>query len=206
MKQLVIITCGIALSLFFTSCESCAKKVAKKATNIGISMAEGVNEAINERGEALGEKTTDALGEVAKGAGKSIDRQLNEHAEYVASVAGRTIVQAVEGIDKGSVNEYYTRINTTTDLCTGVSLDYFGKITSKPVLDAYFIIMNKENFTAFTVEFDFLDSSNKSLIKKSAEITKVDHSKKYTLVSFALNDDELAKFSNTSIVTVKEKK
>ena len=202
MKHLFFITCGVAASLFFTSCESCARKAAKKAANIGISMAEGINEAVTERGEELGEKTTDALGQVAKGAGKSIDRQLNEHAEDVASVAGRTLVQAVEGRDKGITNEYYTPINSTNDLCAGVALDYFGKINSKAVIDAYFIILEEGNFKA---EFDFLNSSNKSLMKKTAKI-EANETRKYTLVSFALNDDELAKFSNSSVVKISVKK
>ncbi len=87
-------------------------------------------------------------------------------------------------------------------MCVGVSLDYFGKINSKAVVDAYFIILEEGNFKA---EFDFLDSSNKLLMKKSVEFES-NTTRKYTLVSFALNNDELAKFSNTSVVEVSVKK
>lgn len=199
MRQIFLIVCGAFFSLSFISCESCTKRVAKKATEIGFSVVDGVSEAVNERGEETSKKAADALGTVAKGIGKSIDRQLNEHAEHVASVAGRTLVQTVEGLDKGITNEYYTPINTTNELCEGVSLDYFGKITSRSVIDAYFIILEEGNFKA---EFDFVDSANNSLMKKTTEISKSDKAKKFTVVSFALNDEELDKLSTSSTVKV----
>lgn len=203
MKHLIFIACGVAISMLFTSCESCTKKVAKKAANIGISVLEGVSEAVNERGEDVSQKATDALGTVAKGVGKSIDRQLNEHAEYVASAAGHTLVQTVEGLDKDVAGEYYTPITSINDLCEGVSLDYFGKIKSKPVIDAYFIILEEGNFKA---EFNFIDNTNKSLMKKTAEINKADKAREFTLISFALNDDESDKLSNSSVVKISVKK
>lgn len=200
MRQCILIACGVLLSLSFNSCESCTKQAAKKATNIGFSLLDGVSEAVSERGEQVSEKAADALGVVAKGVGKSLERQLDEHAEYVASVAGRTLVQTVEGLDKGTTNEYYTALNTTNDLCEGVSLDYFGKINSKSVIDAYFIIIEEGKYK---VDFDFVDNANKSLMKKTSEINKLDDAREYTRVSFALNDDELDKLSKATNVKVK---
>lgn len=200
MRQCILIVCGVLLSLSFYSCESCTKQAAKKATNIGFSLLDGVSEAVSERGEEVSEKAADALGVVAKGVGKSIERQLDEHAEYVTSVAGRTLVQTVEGLDKGVTDEYYTPLNTTKDLCKGVSLDYFGKITSKSVVDAYFIILEEGKYK---VDFDFVDSANNSLMKKTSDINKLDNTKEYTRISFALNGDELDKLSKSATVKVR---
>lgn len=199
MKQIIFIVCGALFSLLLSSCESCARKAAKEATNISLSILEGVSEAVSENGEETSEKATDALGKVAKGVGKSLDRQLNEHAKDVASVTGRTLVQSFEGLDKGLTDEYYTPISTTNNLCEGVRLEYFGRIKSKSVIDAYFVLSEDKSFNA---EFDFVDSSNNTLMKKSTKISQTSKDKRSMLVSFALNEDELDKLSKSATVKV----
>lgn len=199
MRQIITIVCGVVCSLLLSSCESCTKKAAKEATNIGLSILEGVSEAVSENGEETSEKATDALGKVAKGVGKSLDRQLNEHAKDVASVAARTLVQSIDGLDKGLTDEYYTPISTTNDLCDGVILEYFGRIKSKSVIDAYFVLSDDKSFNA---EFEFVDSSNNTLMKKSSKVSKTSKDRKLTVVSFALNEDELEKLSKSATVKV----
>lgn len=204
MKNLILTILLCTTPLLFNSCESCVKKTTKKITNLGISAIEGISEAIEEKGEKATEKATDALGAIAKGAGRSIDRQLDEHAEHVASVVGRTFVQSIEGFDEGLTGEYYDEISSTTNLASGVALDYFGKIKSKSVIDAYFLILEKGNYTC---EFSFIDAENKVLMTKTATIDKTNVERKYSVVSFALNDSELAslnKAKNTKISVSKK--
>ncbi|MDR1203313.1 MAG: hypothetical protein LBL58_17020 [Tannerellaceae bacterium] len=194
MKNLVLTILLFTVPFLFNSCESCVRKTTKKITNLGISAIEGISEAIEEKGENASEKATDALGALAKGAGRSIDRQLDEHAEHVASVVGRTLVQSVEGFDEGLTNEYYDEIPNTTNLTNGVALDYFGKIKSKSVIDAYFLILEKGTYNC---KFEFTDADKKVLMTKTAIIDKTGTERKYSVVSFALNDSELASLNKT---------
>lgn len=204
MKKQVfaVLLCAVPV-FFFSSCESCVKRTSKKITELGISAIEGVSEAVSEHGEAAGEKATDALGTLAKGAGKSLDRQLNEHAEHVASVAGRTFVQSIEGFDKGLTTEYYDVIPSSEDLVSGVALDYFGKIKSKALIDAYFIILEKGTYTC---AFEFLDADNKALMTKTAEINKDSLERRYSVVSFALNTSEEEALAKTKVTKISVKK
>jgi hypothetical protein len=199
MKHLILTILLCAVPFLFDSCESCVKKATKKITNLGISAIEGISEAVEERGENVSEKATDALGALAKGAGRSIDRQLDEHAGQVASAIGRTFVQSIEGFDEGLTNEYYDEIPNTTDLASGVALDYFGKIKSKSIIDAYFLVLEKG---IYTCTFEFTDADGSILMTKTAKIDKTDTERKYSVVSFALNDSELSslnKAKNTKI-------
>jgi hypothetical protein len=199
MKNLILTISLCAVPFLFNSCESCVKKTTKTITNLGISAIEGISEAIEERGENASEKATDALGALAKGAGRSIERQLDEHAEHVASAVGRTFVQSVEGFDEGLTNEYYDEIPNTTNLASGVALDYFGKIKSKSVIDAYFLVLEKG---VYTCTFEFTDAGGGVLMTKTATIDKTTAERKYSIVSFALNDSELSslnKVNNTKI-------
>lgn len=126
MKKHLMYTALAVLAFGFTSCESCVRSSSKKATKIGLSVIEGVAEAIEEKGEKLAEKTTDIAGKIALGVGKSLDRQLNEHATDILNVAGRTAVQAIDGLSEGLNDElktHYTEIPYTTDFVSGVSLN-----------------------------------------------------------------------------------
>jgi hypothetical protein len=194
MKNLFLTILLCVVPLLFNSCESCVKQATKKITSLGISAVEGISEAIEEKGEEAGEKVTDALGAIAKGAGRSIDRQLDEHAEHVASVVGRTFVQSVEGFDEGLINEYYDEIPNTASLPNGVALNYFGKIKSKSVIDAYFLILEKGTYSC---QFEFTDAGGKTLMAKTATIDKTAPKREYSVVSFALNDSELALLNKT---------
>lgn len=202
-KQIVAILLCTAAVFLLNSCESCVKSVSKKVTELGISAIEGVSEAVTEHGEEAGEGAMDALGTIAKGAGRSLDRQLNEHAEHVASVAGRTFVQSLEGFDKGAVAEYYDEISFREDFPSGVALEFFGKIKSKPVVDAYFIILETGKYAC---TFELLSADNKVLLSKSAEIDKTSAERKFSVVSFALNSSEENMLKQTEVVKVSVKK
>lgn len=202
MKKLHIFFLPVLVFTFlltFNSCEGCVKKTTKKATEIGISAMEGVVEAVDERGEEFAEKTTEAAGKVAVGTGRSLDNLINEHAETVAASAGRTFVQTLEGLDKGATAQYYDEIAYTSDICPGVSLDLFGKIKSKAVVDAYFIILE---IGTYSCKFEFIGSNGKTFLTKETEIVKDSASRRYSLVSFALNDKEEAGLKNIKEVKV----
>jgi hypothetical protein len=202
-KNLFILMLVLPLLYALNSCEGCTKKIAKKTTEAALDVIEGASEAIHERGDKIGEKITDAAGNVAQGAGRSIARQLDEHAKTVASVSGRTLVQSLEGLEEGLYSEYYVKMNTQTDLCEGIALDYVGLIKEKPVLTAYFITPDKGSYDCI---FDFCsdECSTVTLTKKA----KIDHegNTRYTSVSFAFNDSEytLVKSAKCTKVIVKK--
>ncbi len=189
MKKIdLFILAGAAMFMFFfTSCEGCVRKVAKKATDISISAVEGVSESLSERGEETSEKMTDALGAVLKGAGKSIDKQLDKHAEYVASIAGRTLVQTIDSLESGLLDEHYDPISYESDFVEGIVLQRFGKIKDSDVLDAYFVIVERG---AYTCSFDFVDEQGNVLLSRKANIEEANTEKKFSVVSLALNSDE----------------
>ncbi|MFV0418368.1 MAG: hypothetical protein ACK5KT_06530 [Dysgonomonas sp.] len=193
------VAASFAFITLFSSCSGCVKKASKKVAETGMSVVEGVAEAVDEHGSRVGEKATDAAGKLAEGIGRSLDRQMEEHAEYVASVLGRTLVQTVEGLDKGATAQYYDPIEFKHDICSGVSLDYFGKIKSKAVIDAYFIVLDKGKYNCKIV---FKNSEGKEFLSKDTEIENPESKRKYSLVSFALNPSEEKEFANISEVKV----
>lgn len=203
MKRLFFLS--VAASLFIgllSSCSGCVKKTAKKLTETSLEAIEGVAEAVDEHGVRIGEKTTDAAGKLAEGVGRSLDRQLNEHAEKVASVGGRTLVQTVDGFAQGfntEVETHYDVLPHTDLFCSGVSLDYFAKYKASPVVDAYFVIM--ENGT-YKCTFECTNKSGKLFLTKDAEIEKLAGERKYSLVSFALNPEEEKEFANIQNIEI----
>lgn len=205
MKKYFLISAIICLfgALLFSSCESCVKKTTKKATSTGMAAIEGISEAVNEHGDRVSEKATDAMGKIAEGVGRSLDRQLEKHAEDVAATLGRTLVQTVDGLDKGLNAQYYDEISYESDFGTGITLEYFGKIKSKSVIDAYFIITQEGTYTC---KFEFTDKEGKTFLTKESEIQKLNDSKRYSRVSFALNPEEETNFSNLGKAKIYVKK
>lgn len=203
MKQIIIILFIGATSLFFSSCESCVRKTTKKVTELGIGVLEEVSDVISEKGESTGEKVTDALGAIARGVGKSIDRLLNEHAAEVAATAGRTLIQTVEGLDTGITHEYYDPIKFKSNFDEGISLDYFGKIKSNNIIDAYFIVSDNGNYD---IVFDFLDKDEKCLMSRKFSTNVNGGKRKHTVISFALNPDEEKHLQNTEYALIKTTK
>lgn len=189
-----------AVILLFSSCESCVQKAAKKATDLSMSALEGVSESISEHGEKTSEKMTDALGAVLKGTGKSVERQLNEHAAHVASVTGRTFVQALDGFEGGLLTEYYDVVPHGDDFSSGIALQYYGKIKDADVLDAYFIVLEKADYMC---QFDFVDAKGKVLLKRESTIEKVNTEKKISVVSIALNPEEVKLFEQSAKTRIK---
>ena len=204
--QMYVIATMIMAIFLFSSCESCVQKAAKKATDLSLSAIEGISESLNEHGERIGEKATDAAGKLAVGVGRSLDRQLNEHATHIASVSGRTVVQAVDGFTDGfneEVKVHYDEIPYTANFCSGVALDYFAKYKETPVVDAYFLIMEEGTYKC---KFECYNTKGKVFLTKDASIDKVKGERKYSLVSFSLNPDELAAFADIKDVKITVKK
>jgi len=191
---LIIFTASIAGLTTLSSCEGCAKKTEKKTTAIGLSLIEGISEAVSEKGDQVSEKATDALGVVAEGVGRSINKQLDEHAKNVASVLGRTVVQSVEGLQEGFSAEFYNEIKFTGNFVQDAALTFVGKSKEYPVIDAYFIVSSENSFDC---NFEFRNSEDNTLIKRSAKINDVNR-----LVSFALTPEEESFISKISIVNV----
>jgi len=201
MKRILFYSLAIvAACVMMASCEGCVKKATKKVTNMGLSAVEGIAEAVQERGDSTAQKIADAGGEVIKGVGRSIDRQLNEHAAHVASVVGRTLVQTIDGLDQGITNEFYTELISKEEFCSDVSLDFFGKINTQAVTDAYFIILKEGNYS---FKFEFCDDNCKTLkLTKTATFKEIKKDKKYTVVSFAYNADEELILESTKCVKI----
>ena len=203
MRKTTFMVGFAAITLALTSCEGCVKKMAKGTVELGMSAIEGAAEAIDERGNRVAEKATDALGKVAEGVGKSLDRQLDEHADQVASVVGRTVVQTTAGFVDGfndEVKQHYDEIKYTSNICSGVSLDYFAKHKAAAVVDAYFIILEKGMYAS---TFECTDNSGKVFMTKHIDIDKsMEPDRKYTLVSFALNQQEEEAFKDIKDVKV----
>jgi len=204
MKKISILLIILSLLVIglFSSCSGCVKKAAKSVTETGLDAVEGIAEAVDEHGARVGEKATDAAGKLAEGVGRSLDRQLDEHAEKVFSVGGRTVVQAVDGFVDGfntEVEKHYDVIPHTDNFTSGVSLDYFAKYKEKPIVDAYFIIMEGGTYKC---KFECENTSGKVFLTKDAEIAKVAGERKYSLVSFALNPEEEKAFANIKNVKI----
>lgn len=208
MRKLIFLTIFSFLVIgLFSSCSGCVKKASKKVTETGLDILEGAAEAIDEQGTRIGEKTTDAAGKLAEGVGRSLDRQLNEHAEKVASVGGRTLVQSVDGFTQGfnaEMKTLYDALPYTDNFCSGVSLDYFAKYKTIPIVDAYFVIMEKGTYEC---KFQCINKSGKLFLTKDAKIEKASVERKYSLVSFALNPEEEKEFGdiqNVKIIVTKK--
>lgn len=204
MKKHFIYLILVILVVGFTSCESCVRSSSKKATKIGMSVIEGIADAFEEKGEKLAEKTTDIAGKIALGVGKSLDRQLNEHATDILNVTGRTAVQAIDGLSEGLNEElktHYTEIPYTTDFVSGVSLNYIGQFKNHPVIDAYFIIPEKGTYLS---KFECYDNENQLFLTKVIDIdnTLEIGGKTNTLVSFGLNEVEEAGFKNIKTIKI----
>lgn len=203
-KTFITLALLTSVIIGFNSCSGCVKETTKKATEAGLSAIEGVSEAVDEHGARVAEKTTDAAGSVAEGVGKSLDRQLNEHAEKIFSVAGRTLVQGVDGFTNGfteEVKKHYNQIPHTDNFCSGVSIDFFARSKTNPIVDAYFIISNSGKYKA---KFECYDNNNKLFLTKEMDIVVNinDNSHKYYLASFALSSEEEAFFNNIKDVKI----
>lgn len=176
------------LCLTLYSCEGCVKKTTKSVTDIGLDVLEGMTEAIQERADTIGEKVIDASGKLAKGAGKSLNRQLDEHAEDIASAVGKTLVKSLDGLEKGLSKELYNEFTTQEDFCSDVSLVFFGKLKEKGITDARFNILKEGDYT---FRFEFCNDNCKTVVlTKTAKHKIQPNDLKYTSISFAFNKNE----------------
>ena len=201
MQRIANLILLASIVICLPSCEGCVRKVSKKATEVAISAAEGVSEAINEHGERVSEKAANALGAIAKGAGKGVDKLLDEHADDVAETAGRTLVQSFDGFTEGIAEEYYDKIDDVSAIAADgivASVELLGKIPGKPVVDTYFII---ENTGSFGINFVFKNIVGDKIMEKTAEAV-TDGMNRYTVVSFALTDSEIATWANVARVDI----
>ncbi|NDV68374.1 hypothetical protein [Dysgonomonas sp. 25] len=203
MKKALLFLSSIVLgALLFNSCSKSsikekAKEATKTVTEVGMSAAEGIAEAIDENGAQLAEKTTDAAGSLALGAGRSIDRQLNEHATKVAAVAGRTLVQTADGLVDGvsdEVKTHYVEVPHSENICDGVKLDYIAKFKQSAIIDAYFVI---EKEGTYDYLFELYNKNNEVFLTRDATTVKDSvNTGTRRIVSFALTQSELEKFDS----------
>ncbi|NDV66600.1 hypothetical protein [Bacteroides sp. 224] len=199
---------AIVAPMIFTSCEGCVQKTAKKVTDIGFSVADGISESLNEHGEKTSKQMTDGLGSILKGAGKSVDEHLNAHAAHVASIGSRTFVQMLDGTIEGfgeGFADHYDVVEFEGEYPRGVALKNFGRIKGKPVLDAYFYVLEKG---AYDCTFNFVDADGKVLLTRESSMEKNDETKNNVVVSLALdtNEEKLIKETVKAQVKVVVKK
>lgn len=202
MKRVLIWALASTMVWMLSSCESCVRKAARKVTEVTITAAEGVAEALEEGGEKLAEKTTDAAGRIVLGVGKSLERQLNEHAEKVA-VEGKSSVQIIN--DFAGLNEeakaLYEEIPFTDEDASILSTYYIAKYKALPVVDAYFKVENSA-FNAVTLVF--FNEQGKPFLTRKTSLDKANVKKTgdYLLVSFALSEKQETDFKSVKKVEV----
>ena len=198
---LVIIATGLIV-LF--SCEGCVKDASKRITNAGLDALEGVAEALQERGDSIGKKVFDASGKVLEGAGQSLGEQLDEHADDIGALAGRTIVQSIDGLEQGLSEGYYDEFISEKTLCDGVEMTLFGKIKNRNVVDAYFNFFEEGKYS---IIFDFYSDDCKTVVlTKNANFTKTADYKERKRISFSFSTDEENLIDNAKCVRVTVKK
>lgn len=188
-------------SLLLSSCSGCVKKISKKTTEYAIEAVDGITEVVDEQGERIGEKTTDAAGKVVVGIGRSLEKQLNEHATKVASTTGRTTVQALDGFSDGTnkeLDEHYDKLPYTENFASGIALDYFAKYKTAPIVDSYFIIPEVGDYK---VTFECYNNQNNVILTKTIDVSSLGQ-RKYLLVSFALNSTEEEAFKDLKNVNI----
>ena len=161
MKLIVRAAVVVSVCIIMTGCEGCVRKAAQKVTELGLSAVEGVADAVEDRGEETARRMTDALGRVAVGALKSIDEQLQEHAEYVLADPDRTVVTGTaENVDMAAVLDYYDPIAHVEDLAAGVSVSFLGKMKGEPVVDA---VLSMPESGTYTCTFTDMKEDNSVL-------------------------------------------
>lgn len=198
MKRIAYAAVVAVAALCLTSCEGCVKKIAKKATSITLSAAEGVAEALNEGGDAVAEKTTDALGTVVQGAGRSLDRQLGKDGIPVIKGNFFTLtVEAMEAVDRDMFDEIGFSYDHTQD---GVNIELLGVFKSEPW--AYFIFLIPSDDT-YDVTISFMGDDNKESMKWVGE-ARIDASNKsrYAAMLFELTANDAARARTAGSVEV----
>lgn len=194
MKKLglkLAILLGFAIAL--PACSGCVKDISKKATELSIDALEGVVEAVDEHGERIGEKTTNAAGKLMVGVGRSLNSQLEAHAEDVGAAVGKTTVKTLDGLVDGLDKEmktYYDELSYKETSTSGITLTFLGKHKKYPVIDSYFTILEDGDYSA---KYDFFDSKDQLIFSKTVEINSAlldGKTRKHTLVSFALDSNE----------------
>lgn len=210
MKQrfLPLLLCTSLFALFALSCskesiKEKAKSATKAAAEVGMSAVEGLAEAVDENGEKIGKLTADATGKLALGAGKSINEQLDAHSADVAKVAGRTMVQVVDGTIEGmgaELEKMYTIVPHSSNKQEGIAISYMGKYKNGATVDTYFEI---ESDKSFDTKFECVDQTGKVFLTKNMIVSKgAEEGKKNTIASFAMTPDELKSFDQLKEIKV----
>lgn len=196
MKNISYIVLAVAAALCLTSCEGCVKKVAKKATAVSLSAAEGVAEALSEHGDVVTEKAADAVGSMAKGAGRSIDRQLGE-GKVVTEITGSMYDQVFSDSVKAACDQIKFVYDETQG---GVNMEFLGALKTEPSALAYFLIPNTD---VYMVNITCIGGDDKESMAMKGEIQREDADKP-TCVSlrFDLGDDEMERLEDAKAVRV----
>lgn len=196
MKNISYITLAVAAALCLTSCEGCVKKVAKKATAVSLSAAEGVAEALSEHGDVVTEKAADAVGSMAKGAGRSIDRQLGE-GKVVTEITGSMYDQVLGDSVKAACDQIKFVYDETQG---GVNMEFLGALKTEPSVLAYFMIPNAD---AYTVNISCIGGDDDELMAMKGEIQREDADKPTCVaLRFDLGDDEMERLKDAKAVRV----
>ena len=129
-KKILPLAVATAVLFGLHSCTGCVKKIAKSATETSLGAIEGVVEAIDEHGEVIGEKVTDATGKLATGILKSLDKQLNDHALKVTTSPNLSRVEQVDAFPNGfddEIKKRYTELPYSANLASNATLDFFAR-------------------------------------------------------------------------------
>jgi hypothetical protein len=179
MRKTVFAALAVASAAWLTSCEGCR------------------------RGGEIVQMATDALEQVTAEAGVSlgnIEGLLGQHADSVVAAAGRTLVQAIEGVETRVMEAHYDRMECAAELAEGVSLDFLGKLKSADVVDAYFVI---DAAGTYDVEFELGTADGLTVAKKAT--IEADGEKRNYVAGFALDADQVAALggiTNAAVVQV----
>lgn len=198
MKKISYFALAAVCALCLTSCEGCVKKMAKKATEISLSAAEGVAEALTEHGEVVTEKATDAVGSIAKGAGRSIDRQLGEG--LVPEITGHMYEQK-SAVISDDLKSAYDQIKFVCDESQdGVDMEFLGALKAGPFAGAYLLMSDTD---AYAVNIYCIGNDDKVSMVMNGDIQRTDPDK-VTLVAlrFELDDDHMARLKSAKQVRV----
>ncbi len=194
MKHLLLTVATVVIVFLFTSCESCVRKTSQKITELGITAIEGASDALNEHGEKVGEKAVGAVGNVAKGMGKGLERFIKDYEFGEAYGENDYIVQSSDEINLESLENDFEEINYSASLPENVSIEYMGEFKENGSITTVFTIEKEGEYTSI---IQFVDSKNKILLEKKIAINKEAEDGKYTGVIFALNPSDTEKYNQS---------
>lgn len=194
MKYLILSVLTALLSFLFVSCESCVRKTSQKITELGLTAIEGASDALNEHGEKAGEKAVGAVGNVAKGMGKGLERFIKDYEFEEAHGDNDYVVISNDEVNLEDLGNDFEEINYSASLPDNVSIEYMGRFKENSSITTIFTIDKAGEYVS---TFQFIDSKNKVLLEKKVDINKEAQDGKYTGVIFALSPSDTDKYNQS---------